>query len=684
MAATKSRGRGGDPRRSPKTPASGNRSGTANGTDPVVAGQVDESDDPFGGTVEPKRRRPKVVAEYIYTDESGGRVLKVRRWEPGHGGRRKSFTQHAWAGDGWAKNARGARLVPYRLPEVIAAVAAGEPIYIPEGEKDVHAIEAVGRVATTNPGGARKWRREFAEHFVEADVRVVADRDEAGARHALSVYENVRKATDKVSTFLPAEGCKDVADHLAAGHNLDALVPVTPEGLAALAGRDQADPDRATAGERPPGVPLVLRTLVGLLADRGPVVPPREPLGDWGVCCPVHDDKNPSATLRAGTDRPVVFKCHAGCEPADFFAWCQAQGVPLGDLMDWNRPDRGDGSTWEPVDLAGVLSGDVEPELPTIGQRDDGGSLIYPAKVHSFAGEPESAKSLLLQFVCVQEIEAGHHIVYVDYEDTAHGVVGRLRDLGLTDEQIGEFFHYVRPDEPFAAGLDRVVRLVAECQPTLIVLDGVTEAMSVEGGSPLDVLDVAHFLQGVVRKLVDLSGAAVVMIDHVTKATDTQGRWAFGSQHKLAGIQVGYVMRIAEPFVRGVGGRSKLTISKDRPGWVRAQSVGGSVAGHLAMYPDPREPGRMVTKIEAPTESDARSVEGGPGLEAEIVRIVTESPFVFTMTEIQNMVGGGKKRFDAIWKELAVTETSAVLTGKQIKRPGKDDRERPATVWGLK
>jgi len=79
------------------------------------------------------------------------------------------------------------RRVLYRLPQVIEAVKAGKTIYIPEGEKDVHAIEQAGGVATCNPGGAGKWKREYAESLRGAQVVVVADKDTPGRKHARDV-----------------------------------------------------------------------------------------------------------------------------------------------------------------------------------------------------------------------------------------------------------------------------------------------------------------------------------------------------------------------------------------------------------------------------------------------------------------------------------------------------------------
>ena len=66
----------------------------------------------------------------------------------------------------------GVRRVLYRLPAVIAAVEAGDTIWIAEGEKCVEALERAGAVGTTNPGGAGKWKDEFATYFAGANVMI--------------------------------------------------------------------------------------------------------------------------------------------------------------------------------------------------------------------------------------------------------------------------------------------------------------------------------------------------------------------------------------------------------------------------------------------------------------------------------------------------------------------------------
>ena len=82
-------------------------------------------------------------------------------------------------------------LVPYRLPELIAAVERGKTIYIAEGEKHVDRLIALGFAATCNPMGAGKWRSEFTQYFVGADVVVLPDNDKPGHDHAQKVVANL-------------------------------------------------------------------------------------------------------------------------------------------------------------------------------------------------------------------------------------------------------------------------------------------------------------------------------------------------------------------------------------------------------------------------------------------------------------------------------------------------------------
>jgi len=159
---------------------------------------------------------------YDYVTASGEPSFQVVRFRP------KDFRQRRSDGRGGLEwNLDGVELVPYRLPEVIAAVGAGDTVYIAEGEKDVEALRAAGQVATCNAMGAEKWRDSYSAHLVGAAVVIVRDKDDAGTKHARQVFASVRKVAASVRVVEARSG-KDAADHLAAGHSVDHFVPVWP------------------------------------------------------------------------------------------------------------------------------------------------------------------------------------------------------------------------------------------------------------------------------------------------------------------------------------------------------------------------------------------------------------------------------------------------------------------------
>jgi hypothetical protein len=255
-------------------------------------------------------------------------------------------------------------------------------------------------------------------------------------------------------------------------------------------------------------------------------------------------------------------------------------------------------SSWLPVDLDAVLEGDAADPPPEILLRADGQALLYRGRVHMIVGEPETGKGWLVLRACAERLMLGELVIYVDFEDTAAGIVGRLRALGVTDDRILEFFRYVRPDEPLAKVDPRTIAPGA----ALVVLDGVTEALSLFGFKLESNTDQAHLLALVARPFAE-TGAAVVLVDHVPKDREHRGRGAIGAQHKLAGTDVTYVVRAIRPFGRGLTGRSKLTVDKDRPGYIRAVSAGAKVVGEVAFESD-AETGRMAVEV-FPAEDEA-------------------------------------------------------------------------------
>jgi hypothetical protein len=177
--------------------------------------------------------KPKIVEVYPYRDEKGELLFEVVRFDP------KDFRQRRPDGHGgYIYSLKDTRRVPYRLPDLVKAVAAGETIYIPEGEKDAENLRAIGLAATTNPGGIKKWRAEYSEYLRGADVVVLPDNHAEGREHGEQVASSLRGIAKRIRILdigqhwaeCPDKG--DISDWLAAGgsaEKLKAMVGALPE-----------------------------------------------------------------------------------------------------------------------------------------------------------------------------------------------------------------------------------------------------------------------------------------------------------------------------------------------------------------------------------------------------------------------------------------------------------------------
>jgi 5S rRNA maturation endonuclease (ribonuclease M5) len=87
-------------------------------------------------------------------------------------------------------------------------------------------------------------------------------------------------------------------------------------------------------------IDVLREILLPKFSELGPI---RKTANGYDVCCPAHEDREPSLSVAYGTTHPVVLNCKAGCDPVDILA-------KLG--MTWDslctpreREDRGE---WTP------------------------------------------------------------------------------------------------------------------------------------------------------------------------------------------------------------------------------------------------------------------------------------------------------------------------------------------------
>ena len=170
------------------------------------------------GSENVENAKRKLVAEYGYLDETGRLLFQVVRYAP------KDFRQRRpESNGGWSWSVKGMRVVPYRLPELLAEPA--RPVVIVEGEKDADNLAKIGVLATCNAGGAGKWTTEHAAFLRNRRVVVLCDNDESGRNHAQLVARSLDGIAECVGIVelpgLPEKG--DASDWIAAGGTKDEL-----------------------------------------------------------------------------------------------------------------------------------------------------------------------------------------------------------------------------------------------------------------------------------------------------------------------------------------------------------------------------------------------------------------------------------------------------------------------------
>lgn len=267
---------------------------------------------------------------------------------------------------------------------------------------------------------------------------------------------------------------------------------------------------------------------------------------------------------------------------AEHFAYVAA---PAGPSVDGTAIDTEDDPEGWPragaADIAAVLSGSWEPPTPTILRRSDGAALLYPGKVHSLSGEPGAAKTWIALAAISEVLAGGGRAMLLDHEDRLDTAVRRLVAIGCPPEAVIDRFDYRTPTFAIKGGgvPTNVLEAAASCE--LVAIDSLGEALAHSQLNQNDDGEVASYMAQAARRLAD-GGACVLLLDHVVKNTESRGRWAIGSQRKLAAIDgAAYTATAIKALSHDSDGLVKITVAKDRGGNYQH----GSTVAMVAMTP---------------------------------------------------------------------------------------------------
>lgn len=265
--------------------------------------------------------------------------------------------------------------------------------------------------------------------------------------------------------------------------------------------------------------------------------------------------------------RPLSGPFCAQCQQVPIYCQCEPpQAEPVGaapeaDVIPLRSEDAP--AAFRRFDLAALAVEGVPPPVLLCGD------LLYTAGLHSLAGPPDCGKSTLGYMWALQLVRAGERVVIFDEESGAEQVVEKMIALGAKPADLENVDYYQFPgrtwnDADIAA---LATALMIQPRPALVMWDSSAAFLARAGLDENAAADVTRFWARVLTPCARKAGIAVLVIDHDTKNSEPS-RYARGSGAKLAATDVAYKLDALKPFTRAQDGILKLTVTKDRRGWL--------------------------------------------------------------------------------------------------------------------
>jgi hypothetical protein len=211
-------------------------------------------------------------------------------------------------------------------------------------------------------------------------------------------------------------------------------------------------------------------------------------------------------------------------------------------------------------------------EPPQYCRRADDVCLFYHGKENAIYGETEAGKDMLLAETVLQAMEDSKIIAWIDFEEGDEIDTGsRLLQMGVSPDTLcdQDMFRFSTPEDVEAARNSIHDAKTHGCD--LVIFNGLQAMYGLFGWELYDPSSPALFRQMISPLLK--SGRTVIETDHMTK-TSAEGkngsRYAAGGIAKLNWINgAAYIIEAVDPIIMGSVGRSKVILTKDRPGGVK-------------------------------------------------------------------------------------------------------------------
>lgn len=325
---------------------------------------------------------------------------------------------------------------------------------------------------------------------------------------------------------------------------------------------------------------------------------------------------------------------------------------------------------WRYVDLSDPAYA-VKPEPPDLHP------LLYSGHRHVLSGPPESAKTLIAYSMLLDVVRAGHTVVVIDFEMGPKRARLMLAELGATDEEMRSilFFSPASPPPP------NLVNGLVERNVKLVVIDAAIGAYDVSGLDDNKRQDAEQFARIWIKPLW-IAGIATVLIDHVTKNSESRGKFTIGSERKVGVGDVHLGLDALTPLSRGGRGLVKVVVHKDRPAFLKRP-----VAAMIDLASDP-DNHRITWQIKEPPETEISDVTFRPTFQMERVsRYLEATSEPVSRTTVETSVKGKsvsalRQAMDALVREGYADEQTGPRGARLLTslRPYRQEEEPEHTT----